>query len=92
MSSHHKKYRPYIRRMKPSDKSDDFWTAIRLELYRSADWSGWVLVQHGFPGVVMAVDRCKRDLMHSPFPVLAGSKTFKQWARDFQRHAAGGAA
>lgn len=89
MSSKHKKYRPYVRRLKPSDKADDFRTALRLAFYREVGWKGWVIAQHGFPGVVTAVDRSKRDLMRSPFVVYLGKKTFRQWARDFQRHAAG---
>lgn len=88
MSSKHKKYRPYVRRLKPNDKADDFRTAIRLEIYRQVGWSGWVLAQHGFPGRVIGVERDKADLMRSPFPVMLGQKTFKQWARDVQRHAA----
>lgn len=88
MCSKHKKFRPYVRRLKPSDKADDFRTAVRLAVYREAGWTGWVMVQHGFPGRVMGVERSKRDLMRSPLPVLVGAKTFKQWARDAQRYAA----
>lgn len=88
MSSKHKKFRPYIRRMKPSDKADDFRTALRLALYRDVGWSGWVMAQHGFPGRVTAVERDKSDLKRSPLAVYVGAKTFKQWARDVQRYAA----
>lgn len=87
MSSKHKKYRPYIRRLKPSDKADDFRTAVRLALYRQVGWSGWVMAQYGFPGVVIAVDRNRRDLMRSPLAVWVGDKTFKQWARGVQLYA-----
>lgn len=87
MSSKHKKYRPYIRRLKPSDKADDFRTDMCLALHRVTGWSGWVIAQHGFPGRVIAVERFKKDLVRTPLPVYFGDKTFKQWARGVQRYA-----
>lgn len=89
MSSKHKKFRPYVRRLKPGDKSDDFRTAVQLALFRAVGWSGWVIAQHGFPGVVTAVERTKGEIMRKPFQVMLGQKTFKEWARDFQRYASG---
>ena len=89
MSSKHKRYRPYVRRMKPGDKADDFRTAICLEFYREIKRKAWVLAQHGFPGRVIGVDSSKRALMQSPLVVAVGRKTFKQWARDTQRYASG---
>jgi len=90
MSSKHKKFRPYIRRLKPSDRADDWRTALRLAVYQMRNWNGWVMVQHGFPGRVMAVGESKQELLRSPFSVLSGRYSFKQWAREVQRHALGG--
>jgi len=87
MSSKHKKYRPYVRRMKAADKADDFRTTIQLAFHRMIKKPSWVLAQHGFPGRVMAVEFSKRDLMRSPLPVAVGAKTFKQWARETQVYA-----
>ena len=48
---------------------------------------GWVMVQHGFRGRVLAVAGSKRELMDSPLAVLIGRYSFKEWARQIQRDA-----
>lgn len=73
--------------MRPSDRSADWRTAMRLSIFATAAWKGYVLVQRGFPNEALAVARTRRELATSILPVMAGRKTFKQWACDAKRHA-----
>ncbi|WP_019025407.1 MULTISPECIES: hypothetical protein [unclassified Thioalkalivibrio] len=77
MSSRHKKFRPYIRRRHASDRSDDFHTALRLSIFDEAGWGGWVLVQHGVRGKVIAVERSRDEVVGS---VVSSGESFREWA------------
>ncbi|ADC73104.1 hypothetical protein TK90_2617 (plasmid) [Thioalkalivibrio sp. K90mix] len=81
MSSHHKKYRPYIRRQHPADRADDFSTALRLALFQENGWRGWVLVQHGVRGKVVEIARSRGELIHS---MVGADEGFQAWARRVQ--------
>ncbi|WP_028492741.1 hypothetical protein [Thioalkalivibrio sp. ALE19] len=81
MSSHHKRYRPYIRRQHPSDRADDFSTAMRLALYLNQGWKGWVLVQHGVRGKVLAIAGTQEELVRS---VIGPDERFRDWSRRVQ--------
>jgi hypothetical protein len=59
----HIKNRPYIRRVRVTDKADDFRTAIRLAFYSEIKKTGFVLAQRGQKDVVIAVAKTKQELM-----------------------------
>ncbi|WP_019584151.1 hypothetical protein [Thioalkalivibrio sp. ALE16] len=81
MSSHHKKYRPCIRRQHPADRADDFFTALRLAVFQENGWRGWVLVQHGVRGKVVGIARSRGELIHS---MVGPDESFRAWARRVQ--------
>jgi len=88
----HRRLKPYIRRMKNSDKARDLRTAIRLEFFKlmrevegKKRW-GYVLVQHGAGGVI-AVAKSKAAVKDSIVVVGLGMKRFKAWQREVKRSA-----
>lgn len=82
-----RKFRPYIRRARGDEHTNNWRIAIRLGYYRLRGKPFFVMVQHGFPRLVMEVMGTKRELKQSPFPVARGRKTFRRWSKDIQRHA-----
>lgn len=85
----HTKFRPYIRRMRPGDTSDDLRVRMRLAFYQVAGWEGYVLVQRGFRHHVIDVARTRREVMKTPAVVALGIKPFKTWAKEAQTYARG---
>lgn len=72
-----KKYKPYIRRLKPTDKSESMRTCVRMAYYNITGKKAFALVQHGFPDLVIEVGSSKQEIKKS---ILMGG-TFKQWQR-----------
>lgn len=78
-----RKFTPYIRRLRPSDKSGSIRVALKLILYEAA---GYVLVQHGVSGVLNAASS-RQQLIDS----LAGARTValrshEDWKHPKTRH------
>lgn len=82
----------YLRHMKPTDKANDFRTAIRLGVF--ADKSGWkhpervkpvVLVQHGVKGVA-AVFMNKEEALSSLMVVKRRQRNRRYSYRRGLRH------
>lgn len=57
-----RKFTPYIRRRHRGDHSESFREAIRLESFGK---DCFVMVQRGFPRLVMSVARTRAELMKS---------------------------
>jgi hypothetical protein len=76
---------PYIRRRSPKDKSESLKVAYRMAYLGE---NCVVLVQRGYPHLVMWADRTKRDLLRSIVHVRRpNARSFRQWANRFARHA-----
>lgn len=89
--SKYRKYKPYIRRMKDSDFSTDFRTAIRLGMLPSIypKKQIWVMCQHGVKGVI-AVDLSKEEMKNSILGVAIREMTFKEWQIALKKRAQAG--
>lgn len=87
----HKKYRPYVRRANGKERSESMREAFRLTFYEHLGRPFYVMVQRGWPNLVIASGASKRDVQRSPAAVAFGKKSFRTWAKDVQRLAAGGA-
>lgn len=79
-----KKFTPYIRRPNGREKTDSMRVAIRLAFYRLSKRPFVVMVQKGFPNLVVDV-AASRELQQSICGVAFGKMTFAQWARAFSR-------
>lgn len=84
------KFKPYIRRMRGDEKATSLLVAYRLAFYQECHkGSAYVLVQRGFPRLVLDVAGSKEELRGKILVVASGRKTFKQWCRDVGHHARG---
>jgi len=84
-----KKFKPYVRRANGKEMSSSWVIAYRLAFYRMLKKPFYVMVQHGFPNLAMAVGKTKRDVQRSPLPVAVKRKSFRRWANAVQRRAMG---
>lgn len=85
----HTKYRPYVRRYRPGDKTENFAIAFRMAFYLEQGRPFYVMVQRGFPRLVIEVGASKRDVQRKPVLVKFGRSTFRQWAKRIQCQAMG---
>jgi len=80
-----KKFRPYIRRANGREQATTLKMACRLAFYQMRGRKFYVMVQHGFPNLVLEVGATKRAIMQS-FPMLHWF-TFREFAKQLQRRA-----
>ena len=73
----YRKYKPYIRKIKPADKSESIRTAYRMAYYKVTEKPAYGLFQYGFRNLVCEVEGSKKDLKDR---VL-----FKEKYRDWQK-------
>lgn len=83
----HRKYLPYVRLANGREKTVSWRMAIRLAAYQIKGKPFYVMVQRGFPNLVIDVARHKRELQRSPVFVAAGRQTFREWAKSIQKSA-----
>ncbi len=92
------KFKPYIRRARRADRSESIRVAMQLAYHGGR---GFVLVQRGFPRLVMACASSRIELIET----LVGARTeamrqkrdwrrprgkdFRAWAKSFTRYAQG---
>ncbi len=92
------RFQPYIRRARRDDRSDSIRVAMQLAYYEGR---GFVLVQRGFPRLVMACAPTRIELIET----LVGARTeamrqkrdwrkprgkdFRAWVKSFTRYAQG---
>ena len=84
----HQRFKPYIRRQRPSDKAEDLRTALRLGILPELSPKTYVLVQRGCPGV-LAVGLSRREVQRSILSVTMKQKTFRRWQMDIKRRSQG---
>ncbi|MCW1887687.1 hypothetical protein OKA04_23320 [Luteolibacter flavescens] len=63
--------------------------AFRLAFYRELGKPFYVMVQHGFPRLVMEVGPSRREVAMSPMSVARKWNTFRKWSAQIQRLASG---
>lgn len=81
-----KKFLPYVRRGSKRDKSESISIAFRMAYFQASGRDYWVMLQRGFPHLVIACGRTRREVENSPLLVAGGRKSFRQWARSIQRY------
>ena len=84
-----KRYLPYVRRACSRDRSESIRVAFRMAFYQQTGRDFFVMVQRGFPHLVIECGRTKRDVESSPLVVAFGTMTFRRWARCIQKRAVG---
>lgn len=83
------KFRPYVRRANGRERPNSLRVAMLLEFYRRKKRPFYVMVQRGFPNLVIECGATRRDLEQSVLPVFAGMMTFRRWSRQMMERAAG---
>ena len=79
--------RPYIRRASGRERSNDLRVAFKLAYHAQLNRPYYVMVQRGYPLLVIAVGRSRREVEQSVMTVRCGIKTFRQWSSDVRRYA-----
>lgn len=85
----HRKFKPYIRRANGREKSTSFRMAMRLAFYQSFNRPFYVMVQHGFPNLAIAVGPNRADIEQSILSVNIGRQSFRDWSRAIQKSSTG---
>jgi hypothetical protein len=85
----HRKFKPYIRLANGREKSSSFREAFRLAFYQSLGRPFYVMVQHGFPTLAIAVGPSRHDIQQSILVVRMRRKTFPEWSRSTQKFSTG---
>lgn len=75
------RFRPYIRRANGREMATTMRMAVRLAFYRTRGRPFYVMVQRGFPSLVLECQGTRRELERSPLPVATGNKSFREWSR-----------
>ena len=95
----HRKFVPYIRRLRQSDRGQGLRAAFRVELFKET--GGYAVVQRGFPNLVMSVARTRDELVRSLIGALVKAKQrhkkrrrpagcdVRAWANGLGRYARG---
>ena len=84
----HKKFKPYIRQANGRERAEGIRMAIRLAYYQIKGGRYYVLVQHGFPSLAIAVGESRRAIIETLLPVKAGWTTYREWCKATQKRAA----
>lgn len=82
-----KKFLPYVRRACPRDRSESLRVAMRMAYFQTMGVEFFVMLQRGFPHLVIECGRTKREVKNSPLVVQFGSMSFRKWARAIQKRA-----
>lgn len=83
------KYKPYIRKMRGNEYSEDFRTSLRLSMLGSLrnKRKVYVMLQKGCGNSVMMVGLSKKDMKDSILAIACGRDNFQSWANKIKRHA-----
>lgn len=81
----HRKYTPYVRKANGRERCEHWRMRIRLSHYQAIGKPFYVMVQRGFPNLIIDIGRNKRELRRGPLMVAVGRMTFRQWAKQVQR-------
>ncbi len=78
-----RKHMPYVRKINGKEKTTDSFLVRHLAFYSKR--GGYVMVQHGFPNIALAVGESKQAVKDKIYTVALGLESFKQWARKAKR-------
>lgn len=81
------KYQPYIRLANGRERASSHIVALRLAYRRLLNKPFYVMVQRGFPNLVVAVDTSRSAVKNTILYVYSKRATFKEWSRDIRKKA-----
>lgn len=85
-----RKYKPYIRKLQPQDRTESLRVAVRMSYYEVMKKPAYVLVQHGFPHNVLEIDDTKASLKNRIVGIHCKRMTFREYQITTKNYAAKG--
>lgn len=83
------KFKPYIRKANGKERSKSFRGAMRLAFYQELKKPFYVMVQRGFPNLVIGVGSSRYAIEQGILPIWEKRMSFKEWAQRIKRRAQG---
>jgi len=81
------RYKPYVRRANGRERTESFRMAIRLAFYRELRRPFFVMVQRGWPNLVMECGPTSAEVKQAPLTTAFFG--FDGWANRIKRYAQG---